>query len=284
MTLYVNGCPITEDEIRQEMDRMRPHYNDVIENPDSEENQRQLYDWSRENLIERVLLLQAALQDPDPVPDDELEKAWQNYRDSTTSDQQPEPEMDEATFKQKALEQLKLERYINKITENVENPTETEIQAFYDENQDKFMRPDAVRAAHIVKHITYGEDINAIRQQMQSALQQLRSGAAAFDDLARQYSDCPENGGDLGYFPRGQMVPEFEEKVFNMNVGDISDVFQTEFGFHIATVTDKQAGGPASLDEVREPITQELTRQKQEKALEDVVDNLKATAAIEQKP
>ncbi len=283
MTLYINGQKIEDQDIQQEMERLRPHYEEMIADACSEEMQNQLREWSRENLIERELIRQAAQNDPEPFPAEQLEKIWQDYRQQNTSPDISETDMDEEVFKHEVAEKLKIERLMEKITQNIADPAEDDINQFYQENKSRFMRPEAVRASHIVKHLTSGEDVAAIRRELQEALQQLRSGAADFAELARRYSECPESGGDLGYFPRGQMVPEFEDVVFNMEVGEISDVFQTEFGFHIATVTEKHPAHVAELAEIRDDIIRELTRQKKEKALEDFVDAEKLKAAIEEK-
>ena len=103
-------------------------------------------------------------------------------------------------------------------------------------------------------------------------------------ELAQQHSDCPENGGDLGYFARGQMVPEFEDVVFNLQTGEISNIFQTDFGFHIAKLTDRRGPSPRTLAEVRDSIAEELKQERQQKALEAFVDEKKTQVTIEERP
>ena len=139
-----------------------------------------------------------------------------------------------------------------------------------------------VRASHIVMHHKVDVEDKNIKEKMQQILKELRDGAD-FDDMARKHSDCPENGGDLGYFGRGKMVAEFEDVVFAMEPGQISDVFKTEFGYHIATVTDKKPPMPCPLEHVRELIVRELTEQARQKAIEKFIDAQKAKAVIEDK-
>ena len=121
-----------------------------------------------------------------------------------------------------------------------------------------------------------------MKSRMQEILNELRS-EADFGEMARKHSDCPENGGDLGYFGRGRMVAEFENVVFAMEPGQISDVFKTEFGYHIAVVTDKKPDMPCPLEDVRELIVRELKAQAGQKALEKFIDREKAKAVIEEK-
>ena len=82
---------------------------------------------------------------------------------------------------------------------------------------------------------------------MQAVEQELRNGAA-FAEVADRYSDCPGSGGDIGWFPRGEMVPEFDEVVFALAPGENSEVFRTRFGFHIVRVLERKASGNSGLD------------------------------------
>ncbi len=121
------------------------------------------------------------------------------------------------------------------------------------------------------------------REAAEALHAQLRSGRS-FEELADQQSDCPGNGGDLGYFPRGQMVPRFEEVVFGLRVGEVSEVFRTEFGFHIAKLLDRKPKGLRPFAEVKRAIQTELLEQRRSKLLEAYVDRLRESATIEASP
>lgn len=101
-----------------------------------------------------------------------------------------------------------------------------------------------------------------------------------FAEVADQFSDCAGQGGSLGWFPMGEMVEEFEAVVFPMQAGQVSDVFRSVFGWHIATVHEKRPEGYRTLDEVQPQIEAALGRERQEKALEDYVDALRAKADV----
>jgi len=104
-----------------------------------------------------------------------------------------------------------------------------------------------------------------------------------FGEVADELSDCPGNGGDLGFFARGQMVPAFEDVVFPMGIGAVSGIFRTEFGFHIAKLVERRPAGVLKLEEVQSRIEEQLLRVKKQKRLDQYVDQLRARAAI-QKP
>jgi parvulin-like peptidyl-prolyl isomerase len=164
----------------------------------------------------------------------------------------------------------------------VKEPSEKEIRKHYDTNASRFTMGEMVRASHIVKHHDPTVKDGQVKKQMQQILETLRNGAD-FGKVAGEHSSCPENGGDLGYFPRGSMVAEFEDVVFAMEVGPVSDVFKTEFGYHIAKVADKKPATACPLEDVREVIMRELTEQARQRAVEKFIDREKAKAVIEEK-
>ena len=104
----------------------------------------------------------------------------------------------------------------------------------------------------------------------------------SFEAIADELSDCPGSGGDLGWFPRGQMVPEFEAVVFALKPGEISPVFRTSFGFHIAKVHNRAEERLATFEEARPQIERQLLTEKHQKALERLCDYLRARATVEE--
>jgi parvulin-like peptidyl-prolyl isomerase len=153
------------------------------------------------------------------------------------------------------------------------------VAEFYRRNRGRFQIPEMVRAAHIVKNV----DEHTDEETALSAIKQVEAELAAggvFEELADKHSDCPGSGGDLGIFPRGQMVQEFDDVVFALSPNETSPVFRTPFGFHIAKVYEVTAAGSRSLADARQDIEQELSRRKQTKVIEDFVDRLKTQADI----
>jgi parvulin-like peptidyl-prolyl isomerase len=119
------------------------------------------------------------------------------------------------------------------------------------------------------------------RAAIEEALADIKAGVP-FEEVADKHSDCAGNGGDLGWFPRGEMVEEFEEIVFNLPIGGMSDPFRSSFGFHIAKVYGRKPPGVRPLADVREEIVGVLNQERQQKALEDYLDALRAKADIRQ--
>ena len=140
---------------------------------------------------------------------------------------------------------------------------EADIQRYYNDNLTLYQSPEQVRASHILL-TTAGQDADEVRARAEEILSQARGGDD-FAALAREFSEdeaTAVNGGDLDYFSRGQMVPEFETAAFALEEGAISDLVQSQFGFHIIQVVDKQEAETRSLDEVRAQIEDTIAWQR----------------------
>ncbi|MCR1953734.1 peptidylprolyl isomerase [Clostridioides mangenotii] len=147
--------------------------------------------------------------------------------------------------------------------------TQDEKLAFFEENKNNFAKPETASAKHIL--VDSEDKANEI-------LSQIKSGDVSFEDAAKQHSTCPSNeaGGDLGSFSRGQMVPEFEEVVFTMNKGEVSEPVKTQFGYHLIQLDDVQPGGESTFEEVEGEIEKNLMYQKQNQVYGEKLASLKA--------
>ncbi len=285
MTLIVNGQKIEQETIQREYERLKPHYEQAFRDQPPNEQKTQLLDWSKENVIEMVLIRQEAKTNGAPIPKEELDSVFtkmkeryaepeQFYRDFETED--------DAKIKETIEMQIKVERLLEDITKDLPQPSKEDIDKFYNENKEQLQSPEQIRVSHIVKHINWQTDEKAAADIINKALDELKKGEV-FETLAEKYSDCPENGGDLGYITRGEMVEEFEDVVFNLGEGQASDVFRTRFGFHIAKLYDRKAPALPELKEVKDQIANALKEQAKSKAIDDFIDNLKSKAKIEEK-
>ena len=110
---------------------------------------------------------------------------------------------------------------------------------------------------------------------------ELKAGAA-FEMIVDKYTDCRDSGGDLGYITKGEMVEEFDDVVFNLGVGEVSNIFRTRFGLHIAKVLNRIPSAVLALHEVKDDIIKQLKEQMRNKAYEEFLDRLKQKAKIEE--
>jgi len=162
--------------------------------------------------------------------------------------------------------------YLNReIVDKVKLDPE-EVKKYYDIHASDYASGEQVKASHIL--VDTEEKALEIKKQLDEG--------ADFAELAKSESSCPSasRGGDLGYFTRDTMVPEFANAAFALKVGEISEPVKTQFGWHIIKVTDKKAAGTKSFDEVKGEIEQKLLSERQQKAYDDLLVELRKNADI----
>ena len=161
-----------------------------------------------------------------------------------------------------------------------------QVQDFYAKNPDQFKQDERVRASHILIAFPENADAAAKAQAKTKAEQVLKDVKAGkdFAALAKQHSQDPGsavNGGDLGFFQKGQMVGPFNDVAFTLAPGAISDVVETQFGYHIIKVAEKQPARAVPLEEVRPQVEQYLQNQNREEQTETFVKSLRSKGKVE---
>ena len=164
--------------------------------------------------------------------------------------------------KKEILTQMTINAELSKIA-----ISEEEVKAYYEENKEKFQEMEQVSAKHIL--VETEVEANEIKAKIE--------GGLSFEEAAENYSKCPSssNGGDLGLFTRGRMVPEFENAAFELNVGEVSAPVQTQFGFHLIKVEEKKEASVKPLEEVKEMVTGTIMQEKQATTYYALVEDLK---------
>jgi len=173
-------------------------------------------------------------------------------------------------------EDIKRQLMTNKVLEETKNQvtiTDEELLEYYNENKESLFEPEQVNARHIL--VETEEEANNL-------LLQLKEGLTDFAELAKEKSIGPSapSGGDLGFFARGQMVKEFEDVAFSLEPGEISDVVQTQFGYHIIKCEEKKEKYSPTFEEAKERINNTLKYQRENEAISTLISKLKEEAAI----
>jgi peptidyl-prolyl cis-trans isomerase C len=180
------------------------------------------------------------------------------------------------------------EEFVAEATKDAEIPSDADCEKYYNDNREAFKAPPQVRASHIlVKTDASDEDSKAKARAKIDSIRARVTGEInveqAFADAARENSDCPsgKEGGDLGWFGPGQMVPEFDKAAFEMKVDEISEVVETQFGFHILRKTGEKPAEEKSYEEVKDSLKEALAREAREAAFGRLMGELRASANIE---
>lgn len=159
----------------------------------------------------------------------------------------------------------------NDLKESVK-VSEADIESYYRENLDKYVTPERIKARHIlVEKQGLAEDL----------LGRIKKGAD-FQELAKKHSTCPsaEKGGDLGWFGRGKMAPEFEKAAFALNKGELSDVVKSSFGYHVIRLEDKRESKTKTLDQVRKSIERTLQKKQADALIAELKDDIRKKAGV----
>ena len=188
--------------------------------------------------------------------------------------------LDEKTLREQIRRGRKVDKLIAHITSSVAEPTEDDIREHFESHRGEYRLPQRVLAQHI---LVKAEDDNRTeaRERIEN-LRRLALDGADFSDLASDHSDCPSGrqGGSLGWFSRGMMVPAFDQAAFDMPVGAISDVIETEFGYHIIYKTDQAEEKEADFDVARDKVREFLRHTRRGEVITAHVAGLRAKADV----
>jgi peptidyl-prolyl cis-trans isomerase C len=163
--------------------------------------------------------------------------------------------------------------------------SDAEAKEFYEKNPDKFKQGESLRASHILIRADEGADA-ATKQKARARIEAVLKRAKAGEDFAKLAKEnsadgSAAQGGDLGFFPRGQMVPAFDEAAFALKPGEISGVVTTQFGYHIIKAVEHKDAATVPLAEVSEKVKQFLTNQKKQAKVDEFIAALKQKSKIE---
>jgi peptidyl-prolyl cis-trans isomerase C len=244
-----------------------------------------------DQMIGYKLLLQESKTRNITVPDDEIESRIAQIRGQFPSEEAFKQTLDQQKV---TVEQLRADaRSEMVVTKMLQSEVETKVAVkpeqvadFYQNNPDTFAPGARARASHILISFPQNADAAAkqtARTKADAILKDVKAGKD-FAALAREHSQDPgsaQNGGDLNFFERGQMVGPFDQTVFAMTPGQTSDIVETQFGYHIIKLTEKQPSRTVPLDEVRPQIQQFLENQARQQATQAFVESLKAKGKVE---
>ena len=286
----VNGTVITKNEYDRELARYKERITAQgakINDSDMPAIKTQVI----ENIVGMLLMYQDATAKGITADQAAIDNQWKQLKSQYPDEQKfqdalKQLNVTEESIKEQIKRGLTLQKFIKENFYDKVSITDSEVKAFYDNNPDKFNKPEAIRASHIL--ITVKPDADeaqkkAARAEIEKIQARIKAGED-FAKLAKENSKDPgskENGGDLGFFTKGQMVKPFEDAAFALKPGMVSDIVETQFGYHIIKVTDRKAAGKYSLDEIKTKLQAFLEEAKVQQDISDYVKALKEKAKIE---
>jgi peptidyl-prolyl cis-trans isomerase C len=283
----VNGVPITTLELNRSFQaHVQVPYSTVQEDPRAKGVLRQILD----NLIDRELLLQRAKSLKMAVPAQQVETQIQQLQKRFPSQEAFEQTLSAQNLTMDAVKkdvesQLLRQRLVQQEVLDKVNVNAGDVQTFYDKNKDKYVEAEQVRARHILIRVpseASPADDAKLKAKADDALKRVKQGEN-FAALATELSDdgSKENGGDLGFFPRGRMVPAFEEVAFTLQPGQTSEVVRTQFGYHIIKIEERKTGRALAFDEAKAQVKDDLTQQQTYDRYQQYMAGLRSKAKVE---
>jgi len=285
----VNGTAITRLEVDRAVKVLLAQ--NQMQQPVAAEIMKQAQDAALEQLTSAELLYQEAvkleIKDLDKQVTDRLAQNRAKFATDADLDKALKGvDMTQKDMQDFTRKDIIINNYIDKEFVAKTAITDAEARKFYEENLEKyFKKPESMRASHILigaDEKASAEDRKKAKEKAEAILKRVKGGED-FAAVAKKDSSCPSasQGGDLGSFTRGQMVPPFEKAAFALKPGEISDVVETQFGYHVIKMTEKQEATTEKFEDVKGKIGDFLKREKVQKAITDRIAELRKTAKLE---
>ena len=281
----VNGVEISGDAVQFELDRLvRFYMSHGMTMDEVKQNLPKLEEKALDQAIGAKLLLDRAQELDIPLMaadiDAEVSKVVtqvggpENYKKALDAQG-----ITEVQFRKELEKGAKVNKLVEQACAGVADPTEDEVAKFYEAHKAEFVVPHQVLCQHI---LVKGSD-DAALDKIKAIRERIVSGGADFAEEAKKNSDCPsgQEGGSLGWFGRGMMVPEFDKVAFEMKKGEVSGAVSTQFGYHIIYKADEKGGGQQTLVDVHDQVKDLLRHEARGRAMDAFVAELRANAKIE---
>src|SRR5687768_16247297 len=284
MALIINGERVDDVVLDGEFSGIKGYF-ESLGNVSCCERNDEFRGYARQNVVARVLLAQEALRSHPRVPDEQIEAAIAKLKEEHGGEQRffqsigagPE-QMD--VIRRDVEVNLRVRRMVEELTANEAAPTDAELRAYFEQHIEAYKTFEEVRASHILKAPSRGEQRETAYQELRVLREKLLAGAD-FDELAKKHSDKADDHIDLGFFKRGELAEEFELVAFSMQIGEISPVFASPFGFHLVKLTERKPATAKPFDEVREQVREHLLQDRQQEKTRQLVEELQTRATIE---
>jgi peptidyl-prolyl cis-trans isomerase C len=243
------------------------------------------------SLVERELVLQSAKASPPADLDQKVKAQVARARAAAGGEDMLLKSLQDvgvslADFERRMRDNIIVAETLRQVAEAQTKIPSEDIKTFYDANAARIKQPELVRASHILVRCDpkANDETKKICRTKIDAARSLLLGGEKFADIARKVSDDTQNaqsGGDLGYFPRDRMLPEFEKVAFSLPTNQVSEVVTTQFGYHVLMITDHKPEKNLSFDEAKPDIEKLLRSRKSNEVVRQHVQGLREKAKIQ---
>lgn len=286
--VIVNGVKLSESQLQRVMDELLPRsfYHKSV----TPEKKAELRKKALEELIKRELYYQEAKRSGIRVEKSEINQGLETIKKRFKSKKDYKEALKQAGISEDDLRKdiernLMIQKFYQKEVIEKSKVSDEYLKAYYEKNKKDFLRPESVHIRHIlikVEPAATDEEKKEKKKQAADILRRARQGED-FGELAYNYSadDWRVKGGDLGLIHRGRLLPELEEAAFRLKPGEISDLIETIYGYHIIKMEEKLPPAQLSFEEIRDKLRKETEEKKRKEIEEALLKGLKEKARIE---
>lgn len=247
------------------------------------------------DVLEEIIGRELILQEGSKTPPADLEQKVQTQLDTLKAQLGGEEELARTLqetgvtrqeYEKRVHDNIVIQETMRRIVDARLQIGDEQVREFYEQNPGHFRQPEMVRASHILVRVPPNaeQQVKADKRSQIEAARALIRGGESFAEVAKKVSEDPgsaANGGDLGFFPRGAMVPEFETAAFTLKTNELSEVITTQFGYHVLIVTDRKPAQQVAFEEVKDDIKNFLRSRKGSEIARNHVAELRQSANIE---
>jgi len=286
----VDGEIILMSEYENRAKPVIKEYEGLLKGPDPDKEMRikELKEKILDQMIDEKVLIHEAKKKKIDVSKKEIQDGIEEIKKRFATEEEYNQELAkqglaEEKFKEQVKEQLMVIKLIDQeVKAKVVSPANSDIEDFYKQHESEMVEPEQVRVRSILIKVDEKTDKTEALKRIREILNEAKKGKTSFAELAKKYSEDPSaaKGGDIGFFTRGQMVRKFEDAAFALNLGEISDVVETEFGYHIIQCIEKKAAEKKSLEEIRDYLRNFIFQKRMEEYYEKWLRRLRDKASI----
>lgn len=285
----VNGTPISQGDFDKELNVVRKRITGMGKTL-NEDQLKSLKTDVLERLINRELLFQKSQDNGIKVEEAAVNEQLDALKKSFANEEEFKKALLDMNFSEDYLtsqirRDLAIKKFVDKQFAEKATVSDKEVKDYYDGHPDAFKKPEQVKASHILIKVDPQADESAkaaARKKVDGIQQRVKKGED-FASLAKEFSECPSSaqGGDLGFFGRGQMVKPFEDAAFALAPGEVSNIVETRFGYHLIKSSEKRPQTTISYEEVKEKLQEHLKQNKVQEQINAYVEELKKAAKVE---
>ncbi len=290
MAFKVNGTVITRGEVLRVENMMKQQMQARSTPQQVEAMKGFIRKQAVMNLLNRELFEISSVETGVSVTEEEIDAKMEEIKGRFESEDAFREQisgggLDEDGFRKEVASEVRINKLFDDIMKTIEQVADDDMRAYYDENIERFLKPEEVQTSHILIKVE-SADTDEVKVEKRGRIEKLLEeikGGADFSELAAQNSDCPSKakGGDLGSFARGSMVKPFEDVAFALKVGEMSGIVETQFGYHIIKSMGRTPKSTIPFEKVKEKISEFLKGQKEREIINAHLEKLRSSAAIE---